>query len=199
MKICVLQKIVCFGVFKSLLAINLKKLSGLGLQHIVCAISQFSWVHKKHKNCKQKSFLFLEKQKVSSVELSEKETYVSRRDCYPTFPHPNMNPKPWFPNQQVIPLSRWLLKPVGNYSYSLNWRLQITNNRKKSISHRLTVSSRRYNVDSWSQSEWHETFLIWALFFWARQKHVDGIFGNTCHSPRKQEKIERNYVNLNPL
>ena len=35
------------------------------------------------------------------------------------------------PNQQVIPLSRWLLKPVGNYSYSLNWRLQITNNRKK--------------------------------------------------------------------
>jgi len=84
---CFAKKIVCFGVFKSLLAINLKKLSGLGLQHIVCAISQFSWVHKKHKNCKQKSFLFLEKQKVSSVELSEKETYVSRRDCYPTFPH----------------------------------------------------------------------------------------------------------------
>jgi len=111
MKICVLQKnIVCFGLFKSMLAINLKKLSGLGLQHIVCAISQFSWVHKKTIKIANKSLsYFLEKQKVSSVELSEKETYVSRRDCYPTFPHPNMNPEPWwFPNQQVIPLSRWL-------------------------------------------------------------------------------------------
>ena len=119
----------------------------------------------------------------------------------PLSPHPNMNPKPWFPNQQVIPLSRWLLKPVGNYSYSLNWRLQITNNRKKKV---LAIDSLCHPDDIMSIHEamkwmaWN-FFLIWALFFWARQKHVVGIFGNTCHSPRKQEKIERNYVNLIPL
>jgi len=87
MKICVLQKIVCFGVFKSLLAINLKKTLWPWITtYSVCNKSVFLGSQKKHKNCKQKSFLFLEKQKVSSVELSEKETYVSRRDCYPTFP-----------------------------------------------------------------------------------------------------------------
>ena len=110
----------------------------------------------------------------------------------------------WIPNHDS-PINKLYLSPDGfkNPSEIIHtvliggFKSQII--AKKSISHTLTVSSRRYNVDSWSQSEWHETFLIWALFFWARQKHVDGIFGNTCHSPKKQEKVERNYVNLNPL